>query len=708
MRKGAYFEKTTLRQNSSVALEVFAGNCCVAVDSIPRVGVVSGHSSLFGTIVCDSVDSAKQEPEVTLGPWCRSPMRQALDEEEEWEDVTATHAAKVPTKVKSGAATAAPASRPEHTIDTGTAQDVGREASASPSRKSAGPSTPPETGSAGAQEDGTRQVEAIVPNTETESEPVLFKGRIALDGSNAQALYQEAERLSKTVFEREQQVREQRKRLRDLERALEGERARAATLSLQLREQEERAREDKARLQAEQARWKQLEQQRKLCEQEHVHRSVLQALEAKLKARDDQRDAEHQAAIERLVTEAKDELETAKNEYRNKLRILQSQLHHVREMLERTQDEATKRERQRQEELDQARQRIAELEEQNQELSRGIPEATRPLLRQIQQLQEQLRERRVDGISTREQLERQRAQAESAVAEANRARACLAEEVARLRARIQELESTGQALVAECDCLRDEKTAAVLALTEARAHCQQLEEAARKANDEWTHKIARLEAEAAAKQRTLEDSLERMQREQSDLHQKLEERERERLQLRAALDASLTAPSSLEKMSSSVPEPLKTRPTGEQTNPYGTVAHELTPSLEESLFSNKIPNAVLWTQMQSLLRRRTNQIRTLQTELTEREASITNLTREISTLTQRLDADMVHAGELENRIRQMEERERALLELLGEREERLQELGNDIADMKAIYREQLQELADQLEMARAIKERCAS
>ncbi|KAF6004570.1 hypothetical protein F1559_004397 [Cyanidiococcus yangmingshanensis] len=386
----------------------------------------------------------------------------------------------------------------------------------------------------------------------------------------------------------------------------------------------------------------------------------------------------------------------------DKLRVLQAQLHHMRDVIERTRNDAEQRELYLREELVQARNRIAELEQQNQELSGGVSEATRPLLRQIQLLQVQIRERRETEVSTREQIERQLVQAEAAVAEANEARARLAEEITRLRARVHELESATHSFISECEGLRKEKAAAEEALSEFRARCAQLEDVATKASAEWTRKLTALETDADRKQKAFECTLEGLQRERDEARQQLEQRERELSRIGDLLGASASATASVSPapIQSPANECANTVEAREELMSSGAAANEPAMAHEESLLTSPFPNPILWTQMQSLLRRRANQMRTLQAELTEREASIANLTQEISMLTERLDADAVHRRQLEERIGQMEEREQALLELLGEREERLQELNNDIADMKAIYREQLQELVDQLEEAR--------
>ncbi|KAK9463404.1 TATA element modulatory factor 1 TATA binding-domain-containing protein [Lipomyces oligophaga] len=54
------------------------------------------------------------------------------------------------------------------------------------------------------------------------------------------------------------------------------------------------------------------------------------------------------------------------------------------------------------------------------------------------------------------------------------------------------------------------------------------------------------------------------------------------------------------------------------------------------------------------------------------------------------------AEELKKRVSELEEREQTMLELLGEKTERVNELQDDVADLKSMYRQQIQELIEQV------------
>lgn len=69
------------------------------------------------------------------------------------------------------------------------------------------------------------------------------------------------------------------------------------------------------------------------------------------------------------------------------------------------------------------------------------------------------------------------------------------------------------------------------------------------------------------------------------------------------------------------------------------------------------------------------------------------LERALVTQTQRAEEAQSAASEL----RELQTRYDAALELLGERTERVEELHQDIADMKALYKAQITELCAQLE-----------
>ena len=61
------------------------------------------------------------------------------------------------------------------------------------------------------------------------------------------------------------------------------------------------------------------------------------------------------------------------------------------------------------------------------------------------------------------------------------------------------------------------------------------------------------------------------------------------------------------------------------------------------------------------------------------------------------------AAETERELKELQARHAAALELMGERDEEVDELRNDLADVKTLYREQVDELAGLLEREREIR-----
>jgi DNA repair exonuclease SbcCD ATPase subunit len=631
-------------------------------------------------------------------------MRRAVADEEEWEDVAAPEITEPALSATAEVRGCSPGASREQdsgaSFDSKTLRSETDDASrahvlaATGAEEGHSPRTDAKERDSGAGSYGSQVGPGRLPSPRPSLEAA----------ENAQELYQEAQRLSKLVYERDQQVQAQRKRIRELERLVDSERSRANSTALQLRKEEERVQECQARLQAQLAQLKQAEEQRKHCEQEHVQRSELQTLETRLHELRDEHEAELRSLTRRLAMKAQEQLEIAKSEYRDRLEVLQSQLEHVKALLERTQQEQGRRERQWREEVAQARAHVSELEQQNEELSRSVSEATKPLMRQIQVLHEQLRQRSAGEATIQERLEQQVLQIRAELEAANVARAALLEEHTRLDTRARELEWKLRDFVALGSTLREQRVAAAKVLSQIRTCCAQLRRTLFTFREDWLRLQRAYESEARETAHALGGLRRRLQIERRQLMttpslceavptaSQMQPGEASAVQtVRDTPTASLVAGETLDNVSA--PEDAVDE---RHSTPGSSV------SAGELLLSGSLPNLVQWTEVQSQLRHRANVIRSLQTELMRREDIIQNLTSEMAQLNEKLESQAAQVKRLDDEIRRMHEREQALLELLGEKEELVQELREDIADMKGIFHEQLEELARQLESARTV------
>ncbi len=111
---------------------------------------------------------------------------------------------------------------------------------------------------------------------------------------------------------------------------------------------------------------------------------------------------------------------------------------------------------------------------------------------------------------------------------------------------------------------------------------------------------------------------------------------------------------------------------------------------------------MLVEQLRSNLRRLEGEAQTLRMQLSEAEATRDSLTEELVALRARLGAAERRLGgmeQLETEMKEMETRYNAALDVIGEKEEELQELRGDLEHVKQTFRVQVSELLWQIEAA---------
>jgi len=104
-------------------------------------------------------------------------------------------------------------------------------------------------------------------------------------------------------------------------------------------------------------------------------------------------------------------------------------------------------------------------------------------------------------------------------------------------------------------------------------------------------------------------------------------------------------------------------------------------------------------KLQSLLKQREGEIAALQAQISRLEKMKERLQDELTTLTEKnetLSSEIHSLRELRPQIEDIRQRYHTALELIGEKEELVEELRADIADMKIMYKEQINELITKL------------
>lgn len=437
----------------------------------------------------------------------------------------------------------------------------------------------------------------------------------------------------------------------------------------------------------------------------------------------------HATALEnqsmRLQAEFDTKLSKVKDDAERELGVSNTAIAELREHLTQVTENAGWKEDQLRKELSELRARAQSLEARNEELAEAVPGATRPLLRQVEALQAAATERmRAASAAERAQLERLRA-AEAAVAAGTERERAAETRIGSLMARVAALEEQAKLATAET----------------ARVSSELRDAQSRAAEAELSHQKALEDAQATAikTQREKErgaDELSRARAAHLDDAEAAEERERTLRQKIANLESRIEASES--KYSKAVaasaslfgspgqdgPMRMSESSSSVALSPVVGAEHDHafspTPSpggvgsttirgsassdggfASPFTDSSAVMGGVYDTErLQSALRQKSDEITSLQAQLGGKEHATQALANEIVELTARVEeltAELSDAPQMRKELDELKTRHTALLELHGERDERIQELEADIVDINQMYKEQITELLMKLE-----------
>lgn len=348
------------------------------------------------------------------------------------------------------------------------------------------------------------------------------------------------------------------------------------------------------------------------------------------------------------------------------------------------------------------RERASALETRNEELAAEVPNATRPLLRQIEALQAASAERsRAAKAAERTLASRAHAADAAAAAAAERERAS-DERVAVLEARMAALQEQVRIARAATDATENEL---VEVKENAAADCSALTKNLRR-EAERVRQLSKERDEALADVRSERAAA----LDAADAAETLGKELREKI---AALEAKLE----LARDSPTTPGARPASGLSSARNSLSEIAALVagtpgsmpaSPHLEENVQlppSGSIHNGLYATErMAATLRQRIGEAQSLHKQLYEKEKGNKALAEEVVSLTGRLDElsrQVKDAPSIKKRLDELEQRHITLLELLGEREERIGELEADLVDVKDMSKSQVNELLMRLEHLQA-------
>ncbi|KAK7448398.1 hypothetical protein BaRGS_00040102 [Batillaria attramentaria] len=395
--------------------------------------------------------------------------------------------------------------------------------------------------------------------------------------------------------------------------------------------------------------------------------------------------------------ELKMAMEQEGQRYRQEREALITQIEDLRLSMARMEKDHNRREEILKQEISDLQMRLQEDESRSQDLTQSVTSATRPLLRQI----ENLRTTHSIQTSAWEKVEKNLT---DRLSEAQTALAIAQEKERAATEKLAEVTSRCTALEASNSQLRQEKAHLLAQRESDRRRIDLLED--RKASDlaqleltkqKLSDEVASLRKDKVFLESQLETERSRLEAERqrvSVAEEQIRILERERPRSRGT--PSPVSVSRQESMSSSFSERASTPTLFPQHRPSEDAeGHFMTPpGMKTSLYDSMRQSGatVLVENLQAQLKLREGEISQLQEEIQQLEQTRESMARELVNLTnqnEELQDKVAELPKVQENYNALDSRYNALLQMYGEKEEQVQELMLDLQDVKDMYKSQV-------------------
>ncbi|KAM9408552.1 TATA element modulatory factor [Pholidichthys leucotaenia] len=414
-----------------------------------------------------------------------------------------------------------------------------------------------------------------------------------------------------------------------------------------------------------------------------------------------------EAALSR-ETQAKEQLslalEKAQEEARIQQEVLANQVADLRVALQRAEQQQARKEDYLREEISQLQQRLQEAETRNQELSQSVTSATRPLLRQIENLQASLGGQTASWEKLEKNISDRLADAQTQLAVAVEKERSATEELLSIRAQLASLESQNS-------LLRQEKARLLVQLDAEKNKSEKLE-------DESSRERVELENLRGEHMRMLEESKKEklLMANQLEMEKMKVEQEKKKFYLaQEALkekERKAGTQSIIEPPGPSTPSLSRSSSvSGTENTGLHTSVLSQDDSLDQSLtamtMSVSMSGSNLYEaarlsggssiieNLQSQLKLREGEIAQLQLEIATLERSRSVMAEELVRLTNQndeMEEKVKEIPKLKVQLKDLEQRHNTILQMYGEKAEEAEELRLDLEDVKNMYKTQIDEL----------------
>ncbi|TKS70961.1 TATA element modulatory factor [Collichthys lucidus] len=414
-----------------------------------------------------------------------------------------------------------------------------------------------------------------------------------------------------------------------------------------------------------------------------------------------------EAALSR-DTQAKEQLslalEKAQEEARMQQEALADQVADLRLALQRAEQQQARKEDYLREEISELQQRLQEAETRNQELSQSVTSATRPLLRQIENLQASLGGQTASWEKLEKNISDRLVDAQAQLAVAVEKERSATEELLSIKSQLASLESQNS-------LVRQEKGRLLAQLDAEKNKREKLE-------DDSSREHAELENLRGEHIRMLEDAkrekllltnqleMEKMRVEQEKkkcylAQEALKEKERKAMTHSVGEPPASSTPSL--SRSSSISGPDNAGLHTSILSQDDSLDHSLsTMTMSVSLSGTNLYEAArlsggssIMENLQSQLKLREGEIAQLQLEISSLERSRSVMAEELVRLTNQndeMDEKVKEIPKLKIQLKDLEQRHNTILQMYGEKAEEAEELRLDLEDVKNMYKTQIDEL----------------
>ncbi|KAI3802701.1 hypothetical protein L1987_30842 [Smallanthus sonchifolius] len=414
----------------------------------------------------------------------------------------------------------------------------------------------------------------------------------------------------------------------------------------------------------------------------------------------------------RANSEAKTEVESRLKEAEEREVMLVQTLEELRQTLSRTEQQAIFREDMLRRDIEDLQKRYQESERRCEELVMQVPDSTRPLLRQIEAMQETNARRAEAWTAVERSLNSRLQEAEAKAAAAEERERSINERLSQTLSRINVLE-------AQISILRAEQTQLTKSLEKERqkaAENRQEYLALKEEADTHKDRVNQLEEELRELKRKHKQDLQEALTHREHLQQDIEREKAARLELettarlqtsivpeqspltrtKSAYENGLTRRLSNASSLGSMEESFYLQASLDSSDTLSERRNHGEPIMSSYYLKSMTPNA-----FEAALRQKEGELASYMSRLASMESIRDSLAEELVKMTEeceKLRSEVSQLPGLKADIEALRRRHSAALELMGERDEELEELRADIVDLKEMYREQVNMLVNKIQV----------